>query len=232
MSKIDYQFSYVVKKQKNIKLFVNILFVIFLVSLVTILLKFVVFPVRQNSISMTPDLAENSLVMMTKVNRNYERGDLILIKSQKETFSKSSNLVLESLVNFFTGQQLSLDRSSDNPATNKKIRRIVGMPGDTFYMRDYVLYIKPKGEKYFLTEFEISPKSYNVTFMMPPSDWDSSIGVVGSFEQITLKDGEYFVLSDMRLSSDDSRIWGVITKDDIEGKALFSYFPINKIKFF
>ena len=43
---------------------------------------------------------------------------------------------------------------------------------------------------------------------------------------------KYFVLSDMRLSSDDSRIWGVITKDDIEGKALFSYFPLNKIKFF
>ena len=232
MSKIDSQFSFVVRKQKNLKVFFNVLFVVFLVSFVTLLLNFVIFPVRQKSISMTPDLAENSLVMMTKINHNYERGDLILIKSQKENYSESSNVVLESLVNFFTGQQLSLDRSSDNPATNKKIRRIVGMPGDTFYMRDYVLYIKPKGEKYFLTEFEISPKSYNFTFLMPPSDWDSSIGVAGSFEQMTLKDGEYFVLSDMRLSSDDSRIWGVITKDDIEGKALFSYFPLNKIKFF
>ena len=55
---------------------------------------------------------------------NYERGDFVLIKSQKESYSESSNVLLESLVNFFSGQQLSLDRSSDNPATNKKIRRI------------------------------------------------------------------------------------------------------------
>ena len=81
MSKIDSQFSFVVRKQKNLKVFFNVLFVVFLVSFVTLLLNFVIFPVRQKSISMTPDLAENSLVMMTKIDHNYERGDLIYERS-------------------------------------------------------------------------------------------------------------------------------------------------------
>ena len=67
---------------------------------------------------------------------------------------------------------------------------------------------------------------------MPPSGWDSSIGVAGSFDEITLKENEYFVLSDMRISSDDSRLWGAITNKNIKGKILFSYFPVSKFKFF
>ena len=62
----------------------------------------------------------------------------------------------------------------------RQIRRVVGLPGDTIYMRDYVLYIKPRGEKYFLTEFELAEKSYNVNVSTNPAGWDNSIGVIGS----------------------------------------------------
>ena len=67
---------------------------------------------------------------------------------------------------------------------------------------------------------------------MPQSNWDSTIGVSGSFDEITLKANEYFVLSDLRISSDDSRLWGAITKEDVIGKVLFLYFPFKNLKLF
>lgn len=232
MAKVDYQFSYAIKKQRNFKLFTNIIFVVFLIAFVTILLNFVLFPVRQTSISMNPDLPENSFAMISKIGKNFQRGDVVLIQNQNEKPESKLKVITNSAVSFITGQQIDISNRNSNPALNEKIRRIVGMPGDTFYMRDYVLYIKPKGEKHFLTEFEISKKNYNVSFLMPPSGWDSSIGVAGSFDEITLKENEYFVLSDMRISSDDSRLWGAITNKNIKGKILFSYFPVSKFKFF
>ena len=116
------------------------------------------------------------------------------------------------------------------PSSKSHVRRIVGMPGDTIYMRDYVLYIKPAGERHFLTEFEIVEEPYNVTFYVPPADWDTEIGVKGSFDEITLGYNEYFVLADNRKSSDDSRLWGAVKKDEITAKVLMCYFPFRNFK--
>ena len=57
-------------------------------------------------------------------------------------------------------KQISYLENSDFPNKNNQLRRVIGMPGDIIYMRDYVLYVKPAGEKHFLTEFEIIEKNY------------------------------------------------------------------------
>ena len=112
------------------------------------------------------------------------------------------------------------------------IRRVIGMPGDTIYMRDHVLYIKPQGDKHFLTEFELIKKSYNINVLASPAGWDNLIGVTGSFEEIVLGENEYFVLGDNRNSCIDSRLWGVVPKSDIKATALFCYFPFSKLRLF
>ena len=94
------------------------------------------------------------------------------------------------------------------------------------------MYIKPKGEKHFLTEFELCNHPYNVTFNAYPASWDTSIGIVGYSEEYTLKDNEYFVLADNRSSCTDSRLSGPVTVQNIRGKALFCYFPFNKLKLY
>lgn len=232
MANSDFQIPYNIKRKRNYKIFRFILFFILLIVIISLIQRYLIFPVKQTSISMEPDIQKNSFLMVSKVGNNFKRGDLVLLnledKSELSKFQKIANYFIK----IFTAQQISLDNSSDTPALNEKIRRIVAVPGDTFYMRDYVLYIKPQGEKHFLTEFEIAPKSYNISFTMPQSNWDSTIGVLGSFDEITLKANEYFVLSDLRISSDDSRLWGAITKEDVKGKVLFLYFPFNNLKLF
>ena len=181
---------------------------------------------------MIPDVAEKSVVMVSPIAGNYQRGDLVLLEPR---YSKKNNFFLSQadfFVRFFTAQQLSLFEENNLPSSKSHIRRIVGMPGDTIYMRDYVLYIKAAGERHFLTEFEIVEEPYNVTFYVPPADWDTEIGVKGSFEEITLGYNEYFLLADNRKASDDSRLWGPVKKDEISAKVLMCYFPFRNFKLF
>ena len=185
---------------------------------------------RQNSVSMIPDVPEKSVVMVSPVANSFTRGDIVLLEPR---YSKNRNFFLsqvDRLVRFFTAQQISLFEDNTLPSSKAHVRRIVGMPGDTIYMRDYVLYIKPAGEKHFLTEFEIVEEPYNVTFYVPPADWDTEIGVKGSFDELTLGYNEYFVLADNRKASDDSRLWGAVNKDDIAAKVLICYFPFRNFK--
>ena len=181
---------------------------------------------------MIPDVPEKSVIMVSPFLSNYERGDVVVLEAQKTVKRGFLSRQADRFVRFFTAQQLSLFEKSDLPATKSHIRRIVGMPGDSIYMRDYVLYIKPAGQKNYLTEFEIVKNPYDVTFFVPPADWDTEIGVKGSFNEITLGYDEYFVLADNRKASDDSRLWGKIRSQDIHAKVLMCYFPFKSFRLF
>jgi len=223
---------YQIKKAKQRKVFFIFLYAVFLFGFINIIMTYLVFPVKQKSLSMIPDVQQDSVVMVSPVMKNYERSDVVLlgkrVKTEKTLFSRFS----ETFVSFFTGKQVFLSEDAVFPGTKQKLRRVIGVPGDTIYMRDYVVYIKPMGEKHFLTEFEITPKTYNVTFFTAPAGWDSSLGVKGSFDEILLADNEYFVLGDNRKSSDDSRLYGPVKLENVRGKVLLCYFPFNKFRLF
>ena len=230
MNKNLFELSYTVRKDFEKKVTFVSFYVICIFIVLNLLLTFVVFPVRTESLSMAPDSSEGTCVLCSPLKRSLSRGDVVLVSSG--AIAVGRKVLGDVFVRFFTAQQFSVITGRKNMGANPCLRRIVGLPGDTLYMRDYVMYVKPSGSDYFLTEFELVKKPYNVSIMAAPALWDSSMGVCGSFDEVTLSDGEYFVLGDYRNSSVDSRLTGYVSEKNIKAAAFATYFPLSRFKLY
>ncbi len=93
--------------------------------------------------------------------------------------------------------------------TTSYIKRVIGLPGDTVSVDDG--YVIVNGKK--LVENYIPPE-YRDDRSYPP---------------IVIPPDQYFVLGDHRSSSNDSRAWGLVPKNYIYGKAVFVFWPPDKI---
>lgn len=232
MNKELYELSYSLKKEMRQRVLSIVCMLVAVYIVINLILAFVIFPVRQVSVSMESDVGRNSCIMFSPLKKHFGRGAVVLVNpldSEDVPFLKKAG---SSFVSFVTAGQVSAGNMNNLVGKERQIRRVVGLPGDTIYMRDYVLYIKPRGEKYFLTEFELAEKSYNVNVSTNPAGWDNSIGVIGSFEEMTLGRNEYFVLGDSRISCIDSRLWGPLKKDDVCAGAVLQYFPFSRLSLF
>lgn len=229
-----YDFSYKMRQQRNKRILTFFLFVVGLFCLLNLILYFLIFPFQLGESVMNPTFQDDSYIFISPLNLskytgkqpfNLERGDVVLLKPmqqrQKTTFQKISSLVVE----FFTFRKVSLFEGNNSITGKPMLRRVIGMPGDTLYIKDYSVYVRPQNQKHFLTEFELSAFPYEINTGFDISV-DSSVGVVGNYEQITLKDDEFFVLADDRIMSVDSRLFGSINSSNIKGKAIFQFWPL------
>lgn len=97
--------------------------------------------------------------------------------------------------------------------SDKFIKRIIGLPGETIEIKDSKIRIF---------------KDNNVS-EINESDYLPDIVTVGNVKK-TLGQDQYFVLGDNRDKSFDSRIWGVLPKEEIMGKVFMRLFPFNEIQ--
>jgi len=67
------------------------------------------------------------------------------------------------------------------------------------------------------------PAEYRDTLSWPPTAQGDVVS------DRVVPPGEYFVLGDHRSSSSDSRSWGWVPRENIYGKAVFIYWPLDKI---
>jgi signal peptidase I len=134
-------------------------------------------------------------------------------------------LTADSFVRFITAQQKELLSSDEH----LYIKRIIAIPGDEVSMNNFIFRVKPAGNMYVFTEFELSDRPYYPNIPQVPAIWDETLPFSGYMDSITLKPGEYFVVSDDRSKSGDSRTWGPVNAKELVGKPLFRFWPIPRI---
>ena len=90
------------------------------------------------------------------------------------------------------------------------IKRIIGVPGDSVMVRGGYVYLNDNklDESYINDPGQVSPGRF-----------------LKEGEEITVSGGQYLVMGDNRLHSSDSREWGLVTRNEIVGRAFFRYWP-------
>ncbi|GHU41053.1 signal peptidase I [Spirochaetia bacterium] len=158
--------------------------------------------------------------------QHMHRGNVVLVNKQIDNNKNIFLNVLNRIARFWTAGRMGIPGREEQLF----IKRVIGLPGDTISMSNYVLRVQSADNPYTFTEFELSDSPYNINIPQVPALWDSSIPFSGNMEKIVLGDNQCFVVSDDRSNSNDSRTWGPIPKNYIIGKALLRYWPLNKIK--
>ena len=203
----------------------------------TLLTKFIFSTRMLESDSMQPNLRAGDIYISSSfmihkllsdfslnINLPVKRGNVVLVDLSLERKHNFFSMILDDAVRFFTLQRVSIVTREEQ----FYMKRVIGLPGDEITMTNYVFRIKPQGSAYALTEFELCDKPYEVTIPQVPPLWDESIPFSGNIDTFVLGEDEYFVLSDDRSNTNDSRTWGPILQDYIVGRIIFRYWPFNR----
>jgi len=87
------------------------------------------------------------------------------------------------------------------------IKRVIGTPGDTVQVKQGKVYLnnQPLTEPYIA-----EPPAYEMPSVKVPPD-------------------QLFVMGDNRNNSNDSHVWGFLPQDNVIGRAVFRFFPIDRV---
>ena len=117
------------------------------------------------------------------------------------------------------------------------VKRLVGMPGDTLYMRGGLLYVNglPQRQGFAASTNHVDPQEANSTTDL--FNWQHGIEVKNSrfgaapavpthdnWGPLLIPAGNYFMMGDNRYCSKDSRYWGVVPRDNVRGRPLIVYY--------
>jgi len=132
-------------------------------------------------------------------------------QSMEPNFENSNYLIVDELSYRFRDPQrgeVVVFRYPKN-ISQRFIKRIIGLPGEKIEIEAGVVMMNGK----ILDESKYLP---------------SGVQTTGN-TQISLDENEYFVLGDNRISSFDSRQWGVLPRKNIVGRVYFRAWPITDL---
>lgn len=187
------------------------LFVVF------ILKTFIGMPTTITGTSMFPTLASGEKVFLSTwsatFNKTPKRGDCITFDAPSVDLidvSNSSKPVAiykdtKSLWEKFIYYGLGMTKSS-------YVKRVIGIPGDHVEIKEGSVYVN--GEK------------LKDEYVSQAITTDMAHG--GNCSDVIVPEGHVYVLGDNRISSADSRRFGCIPIDKIEGKIWFRWWPISR----
>lgn len=97
------------------------------------------------------------------------------------------------------------------------VKRVIGLPGDHIKVEENTLYLN--SDRSFENQGELPDGTLKVSIA-----YEVQYVLSGLTE---IPEDHYFVLGDNREKSNDSRSFGLISKDQIEGVVVFRYFPFS-----
>lgn len=194
-----------IKKIKIIKGIRNWVFPILGAFLIASLINSKVFArVQVQQSSMENTLFGGQQLIVDKLSYNFvspKRGDIIIFleNGQTGTIIDDTAILINNIMSIF--EKTDVDR--------RLVKRIIAIPGDEVNIKDGYVYVN--GKK--LNETYIKGQTFSDEDIYP----------------IKITKNKLFVLGDNRVVSIDSRAFGLINYNQVEGKAVFRVFPYNKI---
>lgn len=131
---------------------------------------------------------------------NFHTGDMILTNKLAARFS-----------DFKRGEVIVLQDPLN--ASKVFIKRVIGLPDETLKLSDGKIYING----------QLIDEPYLPSGLLTPGQ-----NFLKNGEEVTVPEGNFFVMGDNRNNSSDSREWGFLKKDLVIGQALLRYWPINQ----
>lgn len=180
-----------------------------LAAIVFLLLQTTVRNFKVDGSSMDPTLVHGQYLLVNRlVYLNVEMGRLSTIIPFWNVEVESSRHAIHPPRR---GEIIVFEFPDKNPNNPRKdfVKRVVGLPGETIRIHH--------GE--VLVDEQLLDEPYL-----------AENGRSNSHE-ITLGEGEYYVLGDNRNYSSDSRAWGVVPKENVKGKVWMVYWPVPEIQF-
>ena len=149
-------------------------------------------------------------------------GDRILVdKLAYDVKLPFSNIIVSRLQEPQIGDIVVFEHPTDG---KRMVKRLVAGPGDTIAMRDNRLILNGKAVSYQASGNHI----YEDLGTRHTLQWLKNGNPYTSFAAVTLGNDEYLMLGDNRNNSTDSRFFGVVPRELLQGKAervLFSKVP-------
>jgi signal peptidase I len=209
------------ENSKSKEIFEWIVCILIALIIVVLIKAFIGFPTVVSGASMDSTLKDKQRLWVSRIgieiNKYPKRGDIITFEAPSNTYITKVNYNPNNPVAEYKGNSKGLGEkiksSIDIFGETSFIKRVIGLPRDHIEIKNKTVYLNGKA----LQEDYLD--SGTVT--------DSTEG--GLFLDVIVPDGYVYVLGDNREVSCDSRLFGCIPIDKIEGRAVFRFWPLNKL---
>lgn len=206
------------KTVKNI--FEWIVCILIALVIVSIIKSFVGFPTVVSGASMDSTLKDKQRLWVSRIAIEFDKypkkGDIITFEAPSTIYVTKAMYNKDNPVAIYNGEEKSffekLVASISFFNSTSFIKRVIGLPGD---------HVEIKEGKVFVNGEVINEEYLDAGTRTKMKD--------GMFSDVVVPDGYVYVLGDNREVSADSRSFGCIPIDKIEGKAVFRFWPLNKI---
>lgn len=163
--------------------------------------------VQQSSMENT--LYNNQQLIVDKFSYNFtspERGDIIIFLRDEE----KGNIIEDTME-----LVKSVGGNNDFAERTRLVKRVIGIPGDEVDIKDGKVYLN--GEE------------LNKTYIKGKTNEADGIKEMDVKFPIIVEEDKLFVLGDNREGSKDSRHFGLIDNNQVEGKVKFRVYPFDEM---